>query len=58
MGNKKKKDLFLKGESNDLDYQYPEGAEVEKIKVSTTAPKEYIKNLKEIFREKELYYES
>lgn len=33
MGNKKKKDLSFKGESNDLDYQYPEGAEVDRIKV-------------------------
>lgn len=38
MGNKKKKDLFSKGESNDLDYQYPEGADVDKIKVPTPAP--------------------
>jgi hypothetical protein len=29
MENRKKKDLLLKGESNDPDYQYPEGADAE-----------------------------
>ena len=37
MGNKKKKDLSLKGESNELDYQYPEGAEPDRIKVLKVA---------------------
>jgi hypothetical protein len=61
MGNKKKKDLSLKGESNDLDYQYPEGAEVEEIKMPTfapAAPGKYMKNIKKISREKGLYDES